>query len=748
MKSLKFNHCSDFFTGMKLIKIENAASRIGISCGQVIELLTKNIITDGEIIDEEIYIPSQSVDYINKHRDLLFNLHELFGIESVSCALNITPETANNWIRLKKISPDRIYQNKPFFYRHTIMAIRDSLEDEGNTRLKSRRNKVFNNKSEYYEHYLTAYSPNRESVAELLRIYEKYAGASNSPLLISLILAECSLQIINQRLGLWMCSSSDLLKNYLSGKMDMLTLKPLIDDLIINQELALETVNKYSDLFQIEFFFVKHEDLLGLIYLSLSSLSVRNSKGIYYTPQKVAGWLITGLSDIEMLGDSIRYYDPCCGTGNFLINLPDAVSWKNVRGSDIDSMAVSICRINFFLRSPDIPLKELYSRITVSDYLDENYRFSGAQDGDEPLCVLGNPPWGVSYDQKQKKDLARHFNTVVNRICESFALFVEQSINITRKGDCISFILPESILNTACHYPVRSIIAEQTSVVSCRFMGNQFDGVSCPSVILTLRRESGNSADNLLRCENAAVTTAGKSFVLSENRIFDNEFDLNVEDDDHRLLSKIMNTEGVTYLKDQADWAIGIVTGDNEGKLKDEKDKRNEPVLKGINIDRYRINHKNIKYIEFVPDEFQQVAREELYRASEKLFYRFINKDLIVAYDSRGMLSLNSANILIPKIPGLGIKYILLLLNSRIARFIYQKKFHATKVLRAHLESIPLKVPDGDLQEEFIGLADRLIDNHISSSEESALMDEVDRRLAKLYGLSEAETAKLFAQIK
>ncbi len=733
---------------MKLTKIENAAARMGITCGQVIELLTKNVITDGEIIDEEIYIPSQSVDYINKHRDLLFNLQELFGVDTVSCALKVTRDTVNNWVRLKKISADRIYQNKPFFYRETILSLRDSLEKEDSSRLKSRRNKVFKAKNEFYEHYLTAYSPNVENISRLIGIFEKCTSESNAPLLISLVLAECALQVINQRLGLWMCSPADLLKNYLDGKLDLLTMKPLIDDLIISQERACEAVNTYPELFQVEYYYVKNEDLLGCLYLSLTSLSSRKTRGIYYTPQKVVGWLINGFSDCDMLGDGIRYYDPCCGTGNFLINLPEIVPWKKMRGSDIDSVAVSVCRINVFLRSPDIPLKELYSRITVSDYLKDDYVFSGEKDKGDSLCVLGNPPWGVSYDPKEKQKFSGYFESVGPKLCESFALFLERSISITEPGDCISFVLPESILGTACHFPVRRLIAEHGSVVGCRFMGIQFDGVSCPSVILTVRREKPNPDEHMLRCRNAVITAAGKNYVISEDRPFESEFDIGMEDNEYRLLNRILNAEGVTYLKDQADWALGIVTGDNASKLREEKFKRSEPILKGINIDRYRINHKNINYIEFVPEEFQQVAREEFYRAPEKLFYRFINKDLIVAYDSHGMLSLNSANILIPRIPGLNMKYILLLLNSRIARYIYQKKFKATKVLRSHLESIPLVIPTSEQQEKFLELADRLLDSHISSSEEDEIRNDVDLRLAPMYGLDEKEMDMLFELIR
>ena len=93
-------------------------------------------------------------------------------------------------------------------------------------------------------------------------------------------------------------------------------------------------------------------------------------------------------------------------------------------------------------------------------------------------------------------------------------------------------------------------------------------------------------------------------------------------------------------------------------------------------------------------------------------------------------------------------KYILLLLNSRIARYIYQKKFKATKVLRSHLESIPLVIPTSEQQEKFLELADRLLDSHISSSEEDEIRNDVDLRLAPMYGLDEKEMDMLFELIR
>ena len=162
-------------------------------------------------------------------------------------------------------------------------------------------------------------------------------------------------------------------------------------------------------------------------------------------------------------------------------------------------------------------------------------------------------------------------------------------------------------------------------------------------------------------------------------------------------------------------------------------------ILKGLNINKFKINYKNINYIKYNRELFQQKAPDELYRAPEKLFYKFINKNLIFAYDNKKTLSLNSANILIPKFNNLNIKYILAVLNSDIANFIYHKKFKAVKVLRSQLEVIPIKIINADEQQYFINMADKIINNNLSDKEINNIILQINERLNSLYDLSEDE---------
>ena len=160
-------------------------------------------------------------------------------------------------------------------------------------------------------------------------------------------------------------------------------------------------------------------------------------------------------------------------------------------------------------------------------------------------------------------------------------------------------------------------------------------------------------------------------------------------------------------------------------------------ILKGKDI--YKFSFADSKeYIDFIPEKYQQVAPIELYRAPEKLFYRFISNKLVFAYDDNQTLSLNSCNILIPLIKDVNIKYILAVMNSRVVQFYYDSQFNSIKVLRTHLESIPLPYVAGERQKFIVSY----VDNILKSSEAFEIQrtyDLIDKLISEDYGISDTE---------
>ena len=216
-------------------------------------------------------------------------------------------------------------------------------------------------------------------------------------------------------------------------------------------------------------------------------------------------------------------------------------------------------------------------------------------------------------------------------------------------------------------------------------------------------------------------------------------------DQEYAVIEKMESIANKVTLAGQSKFALGIVTGNNKKYISKEKNGQNEMVLKGSDIYKFKFRPSE-HYIAFHPERFQQTAPASLYRAREKLLYRFICSQLVFAYDSGQNLSLNSCNILIPEIEGLDIKYVMAVLNARAAQFYFKKKFCSVKVLRSHIEEIPIPFVGKEIQHNVIGLVDAIL----KEADERAVAEWyeiLDDEILKLYGFSTKERKLIQASL-
>ncbi len=184
---------------------------------------------------------------------------------------------------------------------------------------------------------------------------------------------------------------------------------------------------------------------------------------------------------------------------------------------------------------------------------------------------------------------------------------------------------------------------------------------------------------------------------------------------EERLLNKIYSVKHATLFKN-AEWALGIVTGNNKKYVLEAKSHGAEEVVRGRDVYQFSLGEAG-SFIRFAPKDFQQVAPEVFFRATEKLIYKFISKKLVFAYDNKQRLTLNSANILIPAIPGMSIKVTSAFLNSWVFQYIFNKKFSTHKVLRGDLEKLPFPIIDKSTHARIEQLVDLALSGDIVPAE-------------------------------
>lgn len=668
----------------------------------------------------------------------LLTLKELCGTLSISIA------TGRNWLKLKKLIPTKTIGNAPYFSKSYVNRIKKELLSGTNHALKSRRNKKFISGNGIYKSYISASSENNQSVQAVLELLSK-SGTEPTMEQINLLIAECALQLLCQRTQIATETAGNLLIRYLSQELDIGIYLPLIEVFIVSHEMAYTFVAKNKSVFSISYHYKEQEDILGLLYISLKNIGSRKASGSYFTPFKTVHRLINGLLDTGADFTEKTVFDPCCGTGNFLLQLPNSFDISQIYGNDIDETSVAITRLNLALkfRLPDITL--LYQHITVSDFLTED--FPPATPPSERGAffydfIIGNPPWGYSYSDPEKERLRAAYQCILGKSVESYDLFIERALSLLNEKGTLAFVLPKSILNVKSHAPIREMILKENSITRLEFLESDFDKVQCPSIILQLIHTGQPHS-----CVGMTVTEETRSFTIgTERSVTADCLHFLTDDTEYQILEKIMHGSNQTTLKNQADFALGIVTGNNKKYISHKKTAANEIILKGSDINRYQIKECQ-NFITFTPEEFQQVAAEKYYRAPEKLLYRFICNEPVFAYDDKQTLSLNSCNIVIPHVTGLDIKYILAVLNSRITQFIFKKQFDSVKVLRSHIEQIPIPVIDSKAQGKIIEIVDVLLKE---SNEKKYLIqyDELDKIIAELFGLTNEEYQMILVTLK
>lgn len=624
--------------------------------------------------------------------------------------LSISTATGRNWLKLGKIVPTHTQNKAPYFSMEYVKKIKHALHSGGNQALKSRRNKKFVSGNSLYNSYVSEDCKNISTLQKLLALITDYEIEPDSST-ISLLVADCALQLFQK----------GHLLSFLKHEATLGEYDSLLRDLIQDEKKAIDFCNAYPLLFSLEYIYEPCEDILGLLYISCKNIGSRKATGSYYTPTKVVKKLIQKLE----IKEKNRILDPCCGTGNFLLQLPDSIPFACVYGNDTDVISIRIARLNVALKF-HVPCDMIYEHITNLDYLTQYKK-------DLFHFIIGNPPWGYAFSEEEKKSLRPLFFSASGKNIESYDVFIEQALKHLAPNGHVSFVLPEAILNVKAHADIREVLLQSCSIKNLMFLGNAFDGVQCPCIILDMENTKAPFST-----VGMVVQTGDKEFSIQTNRqVTAKNFSFTTSDEEYQVLQKIKAVKNASYLLNHADFGLGIVTGNNKKFITTEKTAENEMILKGADISKYHINPTQ-NYITFQPEKFQQVAPVELYRAPEKLLYRFISSQLVFAYDDKQTLSLNSCNIVIPKLDDMDIKYILAILNSSVAQFLYQKEFHSVKVLRAHIESIPIPRVDTATQKKIIKITDKLIAG-LEMSQAKKVYEELDELIFEVYHLTDSE---------
>ena len=450
-------------------------------------------------------------------------------------------------------------------------------------------------------------------------------------------------------------------------------------------------------------------DIIGLIYQSYLQEGKKNITGSYYTPQRIVRNMTKDFDFTEVQ----EFFDPCCGSGAFLLSIPTNDP-NRLYGVDNDELAVFIAKVNLLLKFPTI---EFVPHIYCLDYLEGNSLIQRHFIFDKEFDYIAtNPPWGAMNNG--------YVNIEEITSNETFSFFFVKAFEHLKDGGRIRFLFPQSILNVKIHRDIRKYILDKANLISIMMYEDMFSGVTTKYVDIECSKKAGNDYF-VYQCGTKQRKVNIGTIYETDNLIFNllNEMDISI--------IHTVKDRGTYSLADSI-WALGIVTGDNKGKLFSQPHYGMEKIYTGKEIQPYILKPAQ-NYIVYDRNNLQQVARDDIYRAPEKLVYKFISNKLVFAYDDSKSLFLNSANILIPKVPNMEVKTVMAFLNSSLFQFMYLKLFGEVKILKGNLIQLPFPEITPKENLELIELVNVVLQGDKSKQH------EIDDFVFSVYGLSESQ---------
>ncbi|WP_288694495.1 TaqI-like C-terminal specificity domain-containing protein [uncultured Brachyspira sp.] len=490
-------------------------------------------------------------------------------------------------------------------------------------------------------------------------------------------------------------------------------------------------------------------------------------------------------------------------SGNLALWVRKQILINNIFGVDIDSNAVEVAKLSLLLKSFEDSfnvneygqgsllnekiLPSLDNNIKCGNSLIGNDFYESHLDLDDATLykincfdwnskfrdimktggfdvVIGNPPWGASFDESSKGYIKNNYNHSDIEI-ESYILFIEKGIKNLSSNGYLGLIMPSNLFTNIRYFSIRKFILENCKINTLIDLGSGiFKSVAADSGIIISNKniDSNNIINafvgNIQGLENIKYNLYKQSdFVNNNNYIFN----IYIRDIDKKIAEKIK--DGKVELKNFVSFARGIEFGYSSKYVMNNKENDlYKPIVAVRCIQRYFIHFEN-KFIEFNEKDKSNFKSKDIYE-KEKILLRRIGNKLIASIDFDKYYNLcDIYNLLLKDDTNINLKYLLSIINSKLMSYYLDIEFKSAKKIFpkipiANLEKLPIKnlnlddKQDKEIYDKLVNLVDSIIDlNKKLSSEKNpntiemlnARIQAVDKAIDKivysLYGLNDDE---------
>ena len=550
----------------------------------------------------------------------------------------------------------------------------------------------------------------------------------------------------------------------------------------------------------------------------------RKEQGIYYTPTHIVEYIVKNtlgelMQEKSFNAEKVKVLDPACGSGSFLTKAFDILNWYNIKfntnfsqtaldlktdilfkakskillnnifGVDSDKQAIEITQLNLLLKIAEkrqrLPLLERNIKCGNSLINDEAIAgekafdwakgFQGIINGTMFDIVIGNPPYieNRMLSQEEVDFFHENFISAGGRL-NTFAIFVEQGLNLLRDGGYLGFIIHRNSIKSNYYEAFRKLILDTTSIKKIvDLKSGIFREVTGEMIILILKKESNqnkrknNKIEVLTDIQDldnkfSSHQVDQKFFVELPNY----RFNISINTNDIAILEKIRRKS--IPLSEVADTKQGIIVGDEKKYItKKPNSPKYKKVLRGRDIGKYVLNW-NGEYVLYEREILVRAREQRIFEQKQKILTQHVSGKIVATLDEENYFALQTINlVLVKEGTKLSLKYILALLNLSLLNFYYDKYFNmgsdfTTAVSTENLDTLPIhnidfsnklekKVHDEivtkvneilSLNERINELGDKKTDEWLKLEEEIKRIDkEINGLVYSIYGINEKEKA-------
>ena len=363
--------------------------------------------------------------------------------------------------------------------------------------------------------------------------------------------------------------------------------------------------------------------------------------------------------------------------------------------------------------------------------------------------VIGNPPYILvqNLNDKSMFDFFKMtYHTATYKI-DTYQLFYERGFSLLKLNGFLSYISPNTFLKNKYSRNLREILLQNRILEIINFYIQVFEDASVDTLVLTSQKRTavGNQIAFIpFHLFATEITKSEVSYHEQSNFIKnDLELEFDIAANEMIIFQKLNNnsipleTIGRAY--------FGIQTFDR--KMFVSKTKINDyylPIIDGTNVKRYYCDEPN-EYVLYKKEAIKSGGDEEVYKRKRIVVRQigvFPQGTIVEPY----IITLNTIyNIFLfdDEIP---LEFVLGLINSKLIRFFWTKKYFDNKatfpkIKKAPLESIPI-VNYGTHKSFLVTeTVSKILSTKITNPtiDTSALETEVDQLVYELYGLTEEE---------